>query len=104
MDTLTIEGHKLVNAKSISNAGGIAMYVSDHLDIRLANQFNIDCHGCEELWIKVRLKNNLILLTCVIYKHPGQIDVKLVCQFYIQMIRNIHGYATSIKNRIYHNT
>ena len=38
--------------------------------MELANQFNIDCPGCEEPWIKVRLKNNLILLTCFVYKHP----------------------------------
>ena len=58
-----------MHANSITNAGGVAMYVSDHLDMELVNQFNIDCPGCEELWIKVRLKNNFIFLTCVVYKH-----------------------------------
>ena len=59
-----------MHANSTTNAGGVAMYVSDYLDMELANQFNIDCPGCEELWIKVRLKTNFIFLTCVVYKHP----------------------------------
>ena len=70
LGTLKIEGYKLVHANSITNAGGVVMYVSDHLDIELANQFNIDCPGCEKLRIKVRLKNNFIFSTCVVYKHP----------------------------------
>ena len=53
MRTLKIVGYKLVNANSITKSGGVAMSVSDHLDMKLANQFNIDCLGCEELWIKV---------------------------------------------------
>ena len=65
--TLKIEGYKLVHANSITNAGGVALYVSDHLDMEFANQFNIDCPGCEELWIKERLKNNFIFLMCVAY-------------------------------------
>ena len=70
MGILKIEGYKLVHANSTTNAGGVAVYVSDYLDMELANQYNIDCPGCEELWIKVRLKTNFIFLTCVVYKHP----------------------------------
>ena len=56
MGTPKIEGYKLVHSNSITNAGVVAMYVFDHLDMELINQFNIDCPGCEELWIKGRLK------------------------------------------------
>ena len=70
MGTLKIEGYKLMHANSITNARGVAMYVSDYLDMKLTNQFNVDCPGCEELWIKVRLKTNFIFLTSVVCKHP----------------------------------
>jgi len=68
--TLKIDDYKLVNVNLCTNAGVVAMFVSDTLEFEITNEFDLNCPGCEGIWIKLRLTNIDIYLISTIYKHP----------------------------------
>ena len=62
--------HNIVTKNSKTNAGGVAMYVSETLEYEVIQKYSINDPNCEDLWVKLRFKNSETLLVCVIYRHP----------------------------------
>ena len=56
--------YSMVNCDSISNAGGVALYVSNSLEFCKLEEYSIASRYFETLFIEVKLKS-------VIYRHPS---------------------------------
>ena len=55
---VSITGYKFVHSDSVTNAGGVAIYVSSKFQFTQAHDLNLKVNGCEDLWLKVCLGNN----------------------------------------------
>ena len=62
--------YNIVTKNSKTNAGEIAMYVSETLEFEVIQNCSINDPNCEDLWIKLRFKNSETLLVCGICRHP----------------------------------
>jgi len=64
---IDISGYSFVHNDSTTNAGGVAMYISNALPYSLLSNVHMDIDECENIWIKL-LGSNLTIAT--IYRHP----------------------------------
>ena len=62
--------YNIVTKNSKTNAGGVAMYVSETLKYEVIQNYSINDPNCKDLWVKLRFKNSETFLVCVIYRHP----------------------------------
>ena len=53
-----IPGYNFVHSDSVTNAGGVAIYVSSKFQFTLDHKLNLNVNGCEDLWLNVCLSNN----------------------------------------------
>ena len=55
----------------ITNAGGVAMYISNKFHFETIQEYNIENADCENLWIKLQnSKNKANYVVEVAYRHP----------------------------------
>jgi len=74
-----------VNCTTTKNsAGGVGVYISNKLDYDIQKELSLNYKGCEDIWIKIRSKDNKSnktnskvdgLVLGAIYRHPTQ-DLK----------------------------
>jgi len=59
--------YQLIHNDSPTNAGGVAMYISNNIEIEQLATFELSIDGCEDLWINVTDCNEIL---STIYRHP----------------------------------
>ena len=67
---INLARYNIVTKNSKTNAGGVAMYVSETLEYEVIQNYSINDPNCEDFWVKLRFKNSEALVVCVIYTHP----------------------------------
>ena len=74
--------YSMVHCDSISNAGGVALYVSNSLEFCKLEEYSIASHHFEILFIQVKLKNSAKgLVIGVIHRHPSTSFSEFKLQF-----------------------
>ena len=68
---IEIQGYKFFHADSVSNAGGVGMYVSEDFQFSCENSFGFSNNGCENMWININTKLAQNFLVGVVYRHPN---------------------------------
>ena len=73
MTNITITNYNFVHADSITNAGGVAIYISSNYNFELDPELDMKVNGCEELWLN--LKTGIIpskhITIGAVYRHPN---------------------------------
>ena len=92
---IDLPGYTFLNFSPLKNAGGVAMYVKNHLKFK--NEQTFDLYGCELLWLTIQQPNTQKFLTiATIYRHPNKAIDKFVDDF-----SNCLGKLTSKKRAFY---
>ena len=81
LTNVNITGYKLYLTSSITQNGGVGLYVKTTLNSRVRNDLNFKCNGFETIWVEVDNKNNKNFLFCCTYRHPGTDIETLVSHF-----------------------
>ena len=73
-----IEGYKFDNVDSPTAAGGVGIFVANHIEYFVRNDLSLKTNGCEDIWIEIKAngkmskaKNSKSLVIGVIYRHPS---------------------------------
>ena len=69
-DSLTnieLPDFKLFRNDSVTQVGGVAVYVADTFNAEIISSLYLDITGCENIWLKI---NCLNIVFGVIYRHP----------------------------------
>ena len=71
-----LPGYKFESVNSPTQAGGVALYVSNNFDYRIREDLNLGINNCEDLWIEIEFnsqenKRKRIVIIAVVYRHPG---------------------------------
>jgi len=72
---IQIPNYNYVHVDSLTNAGGVGLYVNKKLQYTVRQDFELPIDGCESLFIEVKLNNNVSGKKCivgVIYRHPSK--------------------------------
>ena len=65
-----LPGYTFIQQNSITNAGGVGMFVKDFLNYEVIHTYDLNLDECEEIWVKVKInKGEKVFGT--IYRHPG---------------------------------
>ena len=67
---IDINGYKRYDTGSISQNGGVGLYVKTSLASSSRDDLNFTCAGFETTWVEVQNKNTKNFLFCCIYRHP----------------------------------
>jgi len=67
--TINIDFYNFVHVNSLTNAGGVAFYISNKINYTIENEFNIDCEGSENLWTTINTANFKLPIG-VVYRQP----------------------------------
>ena len=79
---ISIPGYEFFHADSLSNAGGVALYISKQLQYDLNYDFNLNLSSCEDIWINVYNKNSSKkYLIGVVYRHPNTSKLDFITKF-----------------------
>ena len=70
--TLNIDltGYKLLSQPSLSNAGGVGLYINENLSFHLRSDISQSTADYETLWIEVQSEIHENILCGVVYRHP----------------------------------
>ena len=80
LENIEIDGYNFTNVKAESQAGGVAVYVSNVLNCLQIESFHL--HGAESLWLKIsRRKNNEFVVLSTVYRHPSKDAKKFINNF-----------------------
>ena len=72
---IDLPGYSFISQPTLSNAGGVAFYVSNRLRFTMLSEYSIATEDFETLWIEVHNPHKANLLCGVIYRHPhGDLD------------------------------
>ena len=66
---------KFVNNNSKTKAWGVGIYIKSMYSFNIRHNLNLNVGHCEDIWIKVTLKNNCTCIFGAINRHP-QFDIK----------------------------
>jgi len=65
-----LKGYSIEYHDSLTNAGGVALFVKDGLAYRVV-KFMVDTPGCENLWLQLDTNNSNTFVIGVVYRHPN---------------------------------
>jgi len=65
---IDLQNYNFVHVNSLTNAGGVAFYISNEINYTIENDFNINCEGSENLWTTISTANFKLLIGMV-YRH-----------------------------------
>ena len=83
-----IPGYTFLHVNSISNAGGVGVYVSDLLQFKELS-FVATFPGCESLWIKITCPNTDInYVVGTVYRHPNT-NANKFCEFLNEILTEL---------------
>jgi len=57
LKNIFIPGYQFIHENCPTNAGGVAMYISNSINFQKLKHFNIELAGCENVWINKLSKN-----------------------------------------------
>ena len=65
--------HNFVHSDSVTNAEGVAIYVSSKFQFTLDHELNLNVNGYEDSWLNVCLGNNAEkrITIVAVYRHPN---------------------------------
>ena len=80
LKNIEIDDYNFTNVKAESQAGGVAVYVSNVLNCLQIESFHL--HGAESLWLKIsRRKNNEYVVLGTVYRHASEDAKKFINDF-----------------------
>ena len=70
---ISLPDYNFVHSDSVTNAGGVAVYVSTKYKFQLDCDLEMKLNGCEELWLNIKTNDisNQKFTVSVIYRHPN---------------------------------
>ena len=70
---VSIPGYNFLHSDSVTNAGGVAIYVSSKFQFTIDHELNLNVNGCEDIWLNVCLGNNTEKKITIgaVYRHPN---------------------------------
>ena len=70
---ISLPDNNFVHSDSVTNAGGVAVYVSTKYKFKLDCDLEMKLNGCEELWLNIKTNDisNQKFTVGVIYRHPN---------------------------------
>ena len=68
-----LPGYEFVNVNSVTNAGGVGVFINSNFTYKILSDVGLELDGCEDLWIVVdaNIGNYKKLAIGVVYRHPG---------------------------------
>ena len=66
----TLDGYTFENVNSPTDAGGVGVYVSNELNYCVKTDLSLGLKYCEDIWLKLDLKDGKPLIIGIIYRHP----------------------------------
>ena len=71
LTNININGYKFFTTKSLTQNGGVGLYVKASIISSLRNDLNSSCESFETIWVEIEIKNDKNLLLCCAYRHPS---------------------------------
>ena len=68
---ISIPGYNFFHVDSLTNAGGVGVYVSKHLNCDINANVSLNLPQCEDIWINVDLNDGKNIVIGTIYRHPN---------------------------------
>ena len=81
LTNMNIDGYQLFDTKSLSQNGGVGLFVKSSLCSNKRDDLNCQCEEFETIWIEIDVKNDKNLLFCCVYRHPNSTIDKLTSHF-----------------------
>ena len=95
INLINIAKYQFEHNASLSNAGGVGLYIREDLQYVVRTDISIDCPSCENLLVQIMLNSNSTntqfnksIIVGVIYRHPGG----SYANFQEKLIRIIHKF------------
>ena len=90
---IAIPNYNFVNADSVTNAGGVGVYVSSKFRFQVDHELNLNLNGCEEIWLNLITEENLSTKITIgaMYRHPNvrSNDIEEFCEALCNTIHKI---------------
>ena len=78
---IDINGYKRYETTSLSQNGGVGIYVKTSLSSSKRDDLTIKCDGFETVWIEVKNRSTKNFLFCCLYRHPRSDINTLILHF-----------------------
>ena len=64
-----LNGYNFIQNNSSTKAGGVGMFIKNHINYTVTDEYNLNYFGCEEMWIKINMNHSTKVFS-VLYRHP----------------------------------
>ena len=61
--------YNFIQNNSSTKAGGVGMFIKNHINYTVTDEYNLNYFGCEEMWIKINMNHSTEVFS-VLYQHP----------------------------------
>ena len=86
---VSIPGYTFLHNNSLSNAGGVGVYVADIFQLEELT-FKATIHGCENIWIKITCPNSEInYVVGTVYRHPNS-NYNAFCEYLNEILTDLN--------------
>ena len=86
---VSIPGYTFLHNNSLSNAGGVGIYVADIFQVEELT-FKATIHGCENIWIKITCPNSEInYVVGTVYRHPNS-NYNAFCEYLNEILTDLN--------------
>ena len=55
---LCLNGYNFIQNNSSTKAGGVGMFIKNHINYTVTDEYNLNYFGCEEMWIKINMNHS----------------------------------------------
>ena len=96
----SLEGYSFHHVDSLTDCGGVGVFISDKIDFTIRNDLSINSEDCEDIWVEISLKNknrkniDEKLVIGNIYRHPKQNYMKF-SENLCKLLENLNKSKTS---------
>ena len=86
LSNITIPDYNFAQIDSVTNAGGVAIYISSKYKLELVQSYNMNLNECEDLWLEVTVPTNQTsFIIGAVYHHPSS-KIETFCEAFINTI------------------
>ena len=85
---IDIEGYKFYKTKSLSQNGGVGLYVKTSLISTPCNELSFKCKEFETIWVEIEVKDKKNLFFCCAYRHPNS-DIDIFTAHFESLLPNL---------------
>ena len=85
---IDIEGYKFYKTKSLSQNGGVGLYVKTSLISTPCNELSFKCKEFETIWVEIEVKDKKNLFFCCAYRHPDS-DIDIFTAHFESLLPNL---------------